>query len=77
MGGEGEACTVRMGIVVDAVSEALPIRAEDIEPTPSLGSKLDNDDILGMANMDRGVKILLHIDRVLTVQDAALFGQAA
>ena len=33
--------------------------------------------IVGMANMDEGVKILLDIDRVMTAEDVALLEQAA
>ena len=61
----GEAGSLPMGIVVDAVSEVLNIRAADIESTPSFGVKLNTDFILGMAKTDGGVKILLDIDRVL------------
>ena len=61
----GHSGAVPMGIVVDAVSEVLNIRAVDIENTPCFGVKLDTDFILGMAKTDGGVKILLDIDRVL------------
>jgi purine-binding chemotaxis protein CheW len=61
----GEAGSVPMGIVVDAVSEVLNIRAADIEDTPTFGVKLNTDFILGMAKTEGGVKILLDIDKVL------------
>ncbi len=61
----GDAGSLPMGIVVDAVSEVLNIRSADIENTPSFGVKLNTDFILGMAKTDGGVKILLDIDRVL------------
>jgi purine-binding chemotaxis protein CheW len=54
-----------MGIVVDQVSEVVNVRGEDIEPTPSFGSHMDTEYILGMAKVDSGVKILLAIDRVV------------
>ena len=54
-----------MGIVVDQVREVVGVRGEDIEPTPSFGSHMDTDYILGMAKVDSGVKILLDIDRVV------------
>ena len=56
---------VIMGLVVDSVSEVLPIKGEDIEETPSFGTQLDTRYILGMAKLEGGVKILLDIDRVL------------
>jgi purine-binding chemotaxis protein CheW len=68
----GQAGTVQIGIVVDAVSEVLNIKDEDIEDTPTFGTKLNTDYILGMAKMEGGVKILLDIDRVLTADEIKL-----
>ncbi|MRR16880.1 MAG: purine-binding chemotaxis protein CheW [Deltaproteobacteria bacterium] len=56
---------ISMGIVVDSVSEVLNIRAAEIEDTPSFGTKLNIDYILGMAKSGQGVKILLDIDKVV------------
>ena len=58
---------VIMGIVVDSVSEVLNIKAEEIENTPTFGVNLNTDYILGMAKVKGTVKILLDIDRVLTL----------
>ena len=60
---------VLIGIVVDAVSEVLNIKEDEIEETPTFGAKLDTDYILGMAKMEGGVKILLDIDKVLSTQE--------
>jgi len=60
---------IHTGIVVDSVSEVLNIKSSDIEDTPSFGTKLNTDYILGMAKMGGGVKILLEIDRVLSSQE--------
>lgn len=73
-GGEGP---LVIGIVVDAVSEVLAIKAEDIAPTPSFGTDLDTAYILGMAKMQGGVKILLDIDRVLASDEVSLLRRAA
>ncbi len=71
-----ETCTIvvdienrLMGIVVDTVSEVLDIAAKDIEPTPSLGSTIKTDFILGMGKFKGKVKILLDIDKVLTLDE--------
>ena len=72
-----EAGLVLIGIVVDAVSEVLNIKGEDIEDTPTFGAKLDTDYILGMAKMEGGVKILLDIDRVLSEEEIAILDKAA
>lgn len=60
---------IQIGIVVDAVSEVLNIRGADIEETPTFGTKLNTEYILGMAKVEGGVKILLDIDRVLSAEE--------
>jgi len=74
---EGTAGTVQIGIVVDSVSEVLNIKGQDIEETPTFGTKLNTDYILGMAKMEGGVKILLDIDRVLSQEEVASLDKAA
>jgi len=63
--------------VVDAVSEVLNIKGDSIEETPTFGTKLNTDYILGMAKMEGGVKILLDIDRVLSTEEVAVLAKAA
>jgi purine-binding chemotaxis protein CheW len=66
-----------MGIVVDAVSEVLNIKATEIENTPTFGVKLNTDFILGMAKINSDVKILLDIDLVLLDERMAALAAAA
>jgi len=73
----GQAGTVLIGIVVDSVSEVLNIKGEDIEDTPTFGTKLNTDYILGMAKMEGGVKILLDIDRVLSEKEITVLDRVA
>jgi purine-binding chemotaxis protein CheW len=73
----GQADTILVGIVVDAVSEVLNIKGDDIEKTPTFGTKLNTDYILGMAKMEGGVKILLDIDQVLSGDELTLLAEAA
>lgn len=73
----GQNVTVQIGIVVDAVSEVLNIKAEDILATPTFGAELNTEYILGMAKMEGGVKILLDIDQVLTTEEIAVYEKAA
>jgi purine-binding chemotaxis protein CheW len=54
------------GIVVDHVQEVLDIAGESIEEPPQFGAAVDTDFILGMAKVGESVKILLHIDRILS-----------
>jgi purine-binding chemotaxis protein CheW len=64
-----EDTTVQVGIIVDAVSEVLNIKQDDIEPPPSFGVKVNTEYISGMAKLNGGVKMLLHIDRVLSEEE--------
>ena len=50
----GQSGAMMMGIVVDAVSEVLSIKGEDIEDSPTFGTKLNTDYILGMAKIEGG-----------------------
>ena len=68
---DSESSTVLIGIVVDAVSEVLNIKEEEIEETPAFGTQLNTEYILGMAKMEGGVKILLNIDKVLSSEEIA------
>ncbi len=67
----------QIGIVVDTVSEVLNIKEEDVEDTPTFGTKLDTEYILGMAKMEGGVKILLDIDQVLSADELEILENAA
>ena len=68
---------VRMGIVVDAVSEVLNVKEAEIEDTPTFGVAMRTDYILGMAKAGGGVKILLDIEKVVSAQETASMCEAA
>ncbi|MCF8067848.1 MAG: chemotaxis protein CheW [Desulfobacterales bacterium] len=70
-----DADTILMGTVVDSVSEVMNIKGDDIEKTPSFGTDVDTEFILGMAKMEGGVKILLDIDRVFNSEELDMFGK--
>ena len=74
---DGAGGKLHIGVVVDSVSEALNIKGADIEDTPSFGTTLDTEYILGMAKTGGGVKILLEIDRVLSNNELGLLDQVA
>jgi purine-binding chemotaxis protein CheW len=73
----GRGTDIVIGIVVDSVSEVLNIKGEDIEDTPTFGTSLNTDYILGMAKMEGKVKILLDIDQVLGAEDLESLAKAA
>lgn len=59
------------GIIVDSVSEVLDIVSSEIDDTPSFGSNISTDYILGIGKSEGHVKILLDIEQVLSTQDMA------
>jgi len=74
---QGASGHILIGCVVDAVSEVLNIRSDDIEDTPDFGAALDASYILGMAKMEGGVKILLDIDQVLSADEVSSLDSTA
>lgn len=68
---------IHVGCVVDEVSEVLNINASDIEDIPDFGTAMDISYILGLAKTDRGVKILLDIDKVLSADEISSMSQLA
>ena len=56
---------IPMGIVVDRVSEVAFVDAERIEDSPTFGSTVRTDFLLGIATGGPRVRLLLDIDRVL------------
>lgn len=56
---------MRMGIVVDSVSEVLSILGADIDDTPDFGVLAARAYVLGLAKVKGSVKILLDLDCVL------------
>ncbi len=63
---------VQMGVLVDTVSEVLDITEDEIEPPPAFGGAIKTDFILGMGKIKGAVKILLEIDKVMSINEIQL-----
>jgi purine-binding chemotaxis protein CheW len=61
----------QIGIIVDAVSEVLTISENEIEPPANFGAHISQIFILGLAKIEKKIKILLDIDHVLTSEEVA------
>ena len=61
----GSTGSVRVGIVVDSVSEVVEIHTDQIQKTPAFGVRADTAYISGMAMLEDDLNIMLNIDRVL------------
>jgi len=58
---------IQVGNVVDSVTEVLNVTEENIDETPTFGTKVDTEFLLGLANIEGSVKILLDIDKVANI----------
>lgn len=66
-----------IGVVVDAVSDVVKIRAEDILPPPQLGASAMTEHIVGVASHDEHMLIVLDIERALSQDHAHSFDLVA
>jgi len=66
-----------LGLVVDRVNAVTEIKAEDIEPAPVFGARIDSDFISGMAKCDGRFVIVLNIEKTLSVQELAAVASAS
>lgn len=65
-----------IGIIVDAVNEVLEIAAGDIEPAPAFGTSIRTDYIAGLGKVNGRFVIILEVNRILSIEDAGVLGQA-
>lgn len=68
---------VTTGLIVDAVSEVIDIRTDQVEDSPSFGENINTDYILGMGKCGEKVVMLLDIDWVLSRQEISIVAQTA
>lgn len=64
-----------VGIVVDSVADVVAIDANDIQPAPDFAGALDTKYIQGLASQNELMLILIHIQKLMTSRDMALFEQ--
>ena len=68
---------ITIGIRIDEVKEVLDIAASNIQETPSFGAAVDTDFILGLGKISDSVKILLDIDKAISVSDTTVMATLA
>lgn len=64
-----------IGIVVDAVNEVLEIAATDIEPPPAFGTSIRTEYIAGLGKVNGKFVIVLDVNQVLSLEEAALLSE--
>jgi purine-binding chemotaxis protein CheW len=64
--------TTVVGILADAVREVIELGPDDIEPSPSFGTGVKVDFLLGMGKVGKRFVLLLDLDRVLSADEKDL-----
>lgn len=64
---EGEHSTRTMGFVVDAVSEVYNVAAENLQPAPDFGTRVNTQFVRGLAVIEAKMIILLDFDRLISL----------
>lgn len=63
--------TMEFGMLVDAVSEVIPINKENIEDAPSFGAKIRSDYIAGIGKQNDQFIIILNLSKVVDLKEIA------
>jgi purine-binding chemotaxis protein CheW len=61
-----------LGIVVDSVSDVLPLKQEEIRPAPEFSPAIDASYVRGLASLPGGLLILVDIELLMTSPEMAL-----
>jgi len=61
-----------LGIVVDSVSDVLPLKQEEIRPAPEFSSAIDASYVVGLASLEGRLLILVDIAMLMTSPDMGL-----
>lgn len=71
---DGESTVI--GAMADSVKEVFDLEAQQIEPPPRIGTRLNTEFIEGMGKYDDEFIIILNIDKVFSADELALVGAA-
>jgi purine-binding chemotaxis protein CheW len=68
---------VKVGLMVDGVSEVLRISDESIEPLPAMVNSLNSDFLKGIVRLEGRLIILLEVEKVLDLDEQQALAEAA
>ncbi len=69
-----EAEDIKVGMIVDSVSEVLRVEAEEVEPSPTLATDISSAFLQGVVKKDNRLIIMLDLTKVLSLQEMASLG---
>ncbi|WP_293009124.1 chemotaxis protein CheW [Nitrosomonas sp.] len=65
-----------VGVVVDGVSDVITLEAEQMRPTPGLGSVIDTEYIMGLGAVGERMLILIDIEKLMSSSGMELIEQS-
>jgi purine-binding chemotaxis protein CheW len=68
---------VKVGLMVDGVSEVLRISDESIEPLPPMVNSINSDFLKGIVRLEDRLIILLEVEKVLALEEQQALAQVA
>ena len=68
---------VKLGILVDAVSEVLELEDNQVEPSPTIGTKYKAEFIRGMFKKEESFIMLLNLDLIFTKDELVVVEETA
>jgi len=72
---QGENLT--MGVLADSVSQVIELSADEIEATPSFGTRVKSEYLLGMGILGKKFCLILDIDKVLSADELLAVTESA
>jgi purine-binding chemotaxis protein CheW len=66
-----------VGMVVDAVSDVITLKPDQLRPVPEFSSTIASDHILAIGAVENRMLILVDIEKLMTSEDMGLIDQAA
>ena len=64
---EGEGTV--MGVLADSVNEVMELEPENIEPSPSIGIRMNTDYLMGVGKREEEFVLILDIDKVFSADE--------
>lgn len=58
-----------MGVLADRVSEVMTLSSQEIQPPPSLNSRIDTDSLKGLGKVGKKFFLILNVDKILSVTE--------
>jgi len=65
-----------VGALADAVQEVIDLSAEEIDPAPRLGTRLEAEYLRGIGRKDEGFIVILDMDRVFDSTEVEALAEA-